>query len=497
LVPSILQRLFKRKTPPAPPQTAATAELPPSATTGSLSDATAPHAFDTAYAAAADCAAARDFGRAIQYCDQAIALDPARPEPYYRRANALRNVGRLDEAVAGYEEAIARKPNYAHAYCNRGAALQSLGRVDSALSSYDRAIALDPTDAMSHYNRALLMQECFRWEEALASYGRAIELDPQFSDAHYNRSMAQLFLGDFESGWRGYEWRWANAHRLGIGEVRSFAGRRWLGAESLTGKCILLYGEGGLGDTLQFCRYGTSCARLGATVILEVPQVLRQLLGSLEGVSQVISSGSPLPPFDYYCPLLSLPLAFKTTLESIPAPAGYLRADQTRLAQWRAQLGERRRPRVGLVWSGNPNNPIDARRSIPLGEWLAQLPVGFDYFRLQTQVRDADRAVLDSNPRVISFDDSLLDFDNTAALCGCMDVIITVDTSLAHLAGALGHRTWVLLPRTPDFRWMDNREDTPWYPTLKLYRQTAAGDWSTVFERVAADLCSEFPGDQA
>jgi Tfp pilus assembly protein PilF len=492
-VSSIFQRLFRREAPPSsPPQTAADDGLPPSATSWPRSDAGAQRAFDAACAAAADCAEARDFERAIQFYERAIALDPARADPYYKRANALRNVGRLEEAIAGYEEAIARKADYAHAYCNQGVALQSLGRMDSALISYDRAIALDPTDLMAHYNRALLMQDCSRWDEALASYGRAIDLNPRFPDAQYNRSMAQLFLGDFESGWRGYEWRWANAHRLGIGEPRSFAGRRWLGEDTLKGERILLYAEGGLGDTLQFCRYGTSCARLGATVILEVPEVLRQLLGSLEGVSQVISAGSPLPPFEYHCPLLSLPLAFKTTVETIPAPGAYLRADQTKVAQWRARLGERRRPRVGLVWSGNPNNPIDARRSVRLTDWLAQLPAGFEYFRLQTQVREPDRAVLESNPQVISFDDSLLDFENTAALCGCMDVIVTVDTSLAHLAGALGHRTWVLLPRTPDFRWMRDREDSPWYPTLKLYRQTVAGDWSSVFNRVAADLCREF-----
>jgi hypothetical protein len=450
------------------------------------------HTFDSACSAAADCAAARDFERAVRFYDRAIALDPACAEPYYKRANALRNVGRLEEAVAGYEEAIVRRSDYAHAYCNRGVALQGLGRMDSALISYDRAIALDATDVMAHYNRALLLQDCSRWDEALASYGRAIDLNPQFADAQYNRSMAQLFLGDFESGWRGYEWRWANAHRLGIGEARSLAGHRWLGEDTLVGKHILLYAEGGFGDTLQFCRYGTSCARLGATVILEVPEALRQLLGSLEGVSQVLSAGSPLPPFDYHCPLLSLPLAFKTTIETIPASAAYLRADQTTVAQWRERLGERRRPRVGLVWSGNPNNPIDARRSVRLAEWLAQLPSGFEYFRLQTQVREQDLAVLDSNPQVISFDDSLLDFENAAALCGCMDVIVTVDTSLAHLAGALGHRTWVLLPRTPDFRWMRDREDSPWYPSLKLYRQTIAGDWSNVFDQVAADLCREF-----
>jgi Flp pilus assembly protein TadD len=449
-------------------------------------------AFDAAYAAAADHAAAQDYERAILLYDQAIALNPALAEPHYKRANAVRVVGRLQEALAGYDRAIERNADHAHAHCNRGVVLQMLGRREAALLSYDRAVSLDATDAMCHYNRALLMQECGRWSEALASYDRAVELDPQFADAQYNRSMAQLFLGDFESGWRGYEWRWVNAQRLGIGEARTFAGRRWFGEESIAGKRILLYSEAGLGDTLQFCRYAASCARLGAKVILEVPGILRELLGSLEGASQVIGAGSPLPPFEFHCPLLSLPLAFKTTLDSIPASAAYLRADQTKISQWRARLGERRRPRVGLVWSGNPNNPIDVRRSILLADWLEQLPTGLEYYRLQTQMRDADRVALESDPRIISFGDDLLDFDNTAALCMCMDVVVTVDTSLAHLAGALGRRTWLLLPQTPDFRWMRDRPDSPWYPSLKLYRQTAAGDWSGVFERVAADLRGGF-----
>jgi lipoprotein NlpI len=447
---------------------------------------------DEINAAAAKRAAAQDYESAILLYDQAIALEPTRCDPHYKRANALRIVGRLEEALAGYDRAIERNADYAHAYCNRGVVLQSLGRPEAALQSYDRTIALDPTDVMAHYNRALVMQDCSRWDEAMRSYDRAIELNPRFADAQYNRSMLQLFLGDFERGWRGYEWRWANARRLGIGDARAFAAPRWLGEESIAGKRILLYAEAGLGDTLQFCRYATSCGRQGATVVLEVPEVLRQLLGSVEGVSQVIGAGSPLPPFDYHCPLLSLPLAFRTTVATIPSPASYLRADQLRVAQWRERLGTRRSPRIGLVWSGNPNNPIDARRSIRLADLVAQLPTGYEYFRLQTQVRDTDRSALESNPQIVSFDDDLLDFDNTAALCMCMDLVVTIDSSLAHLAGALGHRTWVLLPQIPDFRWMRDREDSPWYPSVKLYRQTVAGNWRSVFDRVAADLHSEF-----
>lgn len=447
--------------------------------------------FDAIYAQAIACVSAQDLERAIELFDRAIALDPSRAEAYYKRANVLKDLGRHDAAIASYDQAIARRPDYAHAYCNRGVVEQALGRAEAALFSYARAIALDRTDFMAPYNRALLMQDCSKWEEALADYDRAIALNPQFADALYNRSMAQLFLGDFEAGWRGYEWRWANAQRLGIGEARSFAQPRWHG-EDIAGKRLLLYAEAGLGDTLQFCRYVPLCARADATVILEVQAPLVSLLERLEGVSRVIAAGGVLPTFDYQSPLLSLPLAFKTKLDTIPAPRSYLRADDQRLEQWQARLGPRKRPRIGLVWSGNPHNPLDARRSIRLADWIGYLPIEFEYYRLQTHVRDADRAALESAFSILSFDDALLDFENTAALCMCLDVVITVDTSVAHLAGALGLRTWVLLAHTPDFRWLRDRDDSPWYPSLKLYRQATVGDWSGVFERVAADLLREF-----
>jgi tetratricopeptide (TPR) repeat protein len=477
-MPSIFQTLFR-----GTKQTAMAAASP--------APQAPPIEFDAIYAQAVACVSAQNLERALELFDQAVALDPARAEPYYKRANVLKDMGRHGAAIAGYDQAIARRPDYAHAYCNRGVVEQALGRVEAALSSYGRAIALDPTDFMAPYNRALLMQDCSRWEEALADYDRAIALNPQFADALYNRAMAQLFLGDFEAGWRGYEWRWVNARRLGIGEARRFTQPRWLG-EDLSGRLLLLYSEAGLGDTLQFCRFVPLCARLGATVILEAQAPLAGLLERLEGVSQVVTPDSTLSTFDYQSPLLSLPLAFRTTLDTIPAPASYLRADEARMAQWRTRLGPRSKPRIGLVWSGNPRNAIDVRRSIALADWIGHLPVEFEYYRLQTQVREPDRAVLDSSSLIISFDDALLDFENTAALCACLDLVITVDTSLAHLAGALGQRTWVLLAHTPDFRWLRDRPDSPWYPSLKLYRQAAAGDWIGVFERIAADLRREF-----
>jgi hypothetical protein len=369
---------------------------------------------------------------------------------------------------------------------------QALGLTAEALSSYARAIELDPRDAMPHYNRALLLQEESRWEEALESYDRAVAINPEFADAQYNRALALLFLGDFERGWRSYEWRWKNARRLVIGEQRRFAQPLWLGEESIAGKRLLLHSEAGLGDTLQFCRYAPLAAALGATVYIEVQPPLVRILSNLEGVQPPIAKGSPLPEFDYHCPMMSLPLAFKTTLDTIPSAPKYLHTDKAKVAHWRTLLGDRSRPRIGLAWSGNPNNTIDQRRSIRLTEWAAYLPSGCQYFSLQKDVREADRAALDSSPFIVSFGDGMLDFVSVAALCECMDLVISVDTSLAHLGGALGLRTWVLLPSTPDWRWLRDREDSPWYATVKLYRQKTAGDWNEVLSRVAADLHREF-----
>jgi hypothetical protein len=448
--------------------------------------------FDELYVQATQAAAREDFDRAIELYDQAIALKPLGAEAYYKRGNAQKNLGRLDAALASYSLAIERRPDYAHAYCNRGVVEHALGLMAAALSSYDQAISHDAADAMAHYNRALLMQDCSRWNEALADYNAAISLDPQFANAQYNRSLALLFTGDWQNGWRGFEWRWKNAQRLSIGESRNFKQPLWLGEESLAGKSLLLYSEGGLGDTVQFCRYAPMCAALGATVLLEVQPPLLGLLADLQGVSQLIAAGDVLPPFDYQCPLMSLPLAFKTTLDTISSAPQYLHTDKAKVAHWRTLLGDRSRPRVGLAWSGNPNNTIDQRRSIRLAEFAAYLPSHCQYFSLQKDVREADRKVLDSSPSIVSFGDGMLDFVSVAALCECMDLVISVDTSLAHLGGALGLRTWVLLPSTPDWRWLRDREDSPWYATVKLYRQKTAGDWNAVLSRVAADLHREF-----
>lgn len=418
----------------------------------------------------------------------AASPEPAPAVAHYRQGNTLRGAGRLEEALASYDAAVALDPGYAHAWCNRGVVLQALGLQDRALASFDRAIGLDPRDAMAHYNRALLLQEAERWDDALSGYDQAIAADPQFADAQYNRALALLYRGDFARGWQAFEWRWKIARRLSIGERRDYAEPPWRGAESLAGRRILLHAEGGFGDTLQFCRYATVLAERGATVMLEVQEALVGLLGRMPGVTSVHAQGSPLPPFDFQCPLLSLPLACATTPDAIPGPSPYLAADAALIGQWEARLGPRTQPRIGLVWSGNPNNWIDHRRGVSLADWVPHLPPGFAYYRLQKDVREADRATLAATPAIHSFDDGFPDFDSTAALCACMDAVISTDTSVLHLAGALGRPTAALLSAVPDWRWLQGRPDCPWYPTMRLYRQDAPGDWLPVLRRVAADL---------
>jgi tetratricopeptide (TPR) repeat protein len=448
---------------------------------------------ESLYEQALRAGSAQDFLLSARLLDRVIELDPNHVEAYYKRGNALKNLGQLQAAVASYDQAIAHKPDYAYAHCNRGVVQQALGLNAEALASYDLAVAYDPNDALTRYNRALLLQELSRWDEAIASYEQAIAINPQYIDARYNLSLALLYCGDWEQGWQGYETRWENASRLGMGERRDFAEPLWLGQQSIAGKRLLLHSEGGLGDTLQFCRYAVLAFARGATVYLEVQSPLRDLVAKLDGVSEIFTKGSALPAFDYHCPMMSLPLAFRTTLDTVPPPAKPLQIDKTRGTRWASLCASRERLRIGLVWSGNPNNANDQRRSIRLADWAPLLPREYQYFRLQKDVRKEDSAAIKQGAFINSADADVQDFLHIAALCRCMDLVISVDTSIAHLSGTLGIPTWVLLPFISDWRWQREREDSPWYPSMRLIRQRSSGDWLDVFERVARDLRNEYP----
>ena len=327
-------------------------------------------------------------------------------------------------------------------------------------------------------------------DAALASYDKAIELKPDYADALFHKSLALLLAGNFRQGWEFYEWRLKRENPASPRRV--FPRPLWLGSQSISGKTILLHSEQGLGDSIQFCRYAVFVAGLGARVILEVEPPLFGLFNKLAGVSELVIKGNPLPDFDYHCPLLSLPFAFKTDLGTIPCARHYLKCPPDKLEHWKSRLGEKNGPRVGLAWNGNVMHMNDGSRSIPLSALTRHLPEGFTYVSLQKEIREIDKSTLESSANIFHYGEELNDFTDTAALCKLMDVVISVDTSVAHLSGALGKPTWVLLPFSPDWRWMLDRDDSPWYPDIRLFRQQKPNDWSEAIERIISSLQSAY-----
>ena len=404
---------------------------------------------------------------------------------------ALRALDRHREALASYDRAIALKPSFANAHFNRGNVLGSLTRHVEAVESYQRAIALKPDYASAHYNRGNALGDLLRHREAIESYRKAIALKPDDAKAHWNLAISYLTLGEFALGWKEHEWRWREEQRAG--HRRTFAPPLWLGQYPLDGKTILLHGEQGLGDTLQFCRYVELVAALGAKVVLEVQPPLASLLRSLDGAAAVVAHGAGLPDFDYHCPLMSLPLAFQTGLQNVPASIPYIRSEPRQVAIWSRRLGERTRPRIGLAWSGSATHRNDQKRSIPLSEVLPLLVDEIEWVSLQTEVRPADAALLAAGTSLRHFGAEMADFSDTAAVAELMDLVIAVDTSAAHLAGAMGKPVWILLPFNPEWRWMLDRGDSPWYPTARLIRQSAPGDWASVIQAVRQAATTALP----
>jgi tetratricopeptide (TPR) repeat protein len=365
-----------------------------------------------------------------------------------------------------------------------------LYRYDEALASYSLALQICPDHAPAHHARALALQYLQRFDEALVGYQRAQQIKPSYAEAHFGEGVCRLLAGDFKEGWPKYEWRW---------RLKDFAAARplfaqpaWLGREDVRGKTVLLHAEQGLGDTLHFCRYAPVLVEMGARVVLRVQAPLQTLLGSLKGVSQVVSEWEPLPEFDFHCPLLSLPLALNTAvLSDIPAPSSYLWADPEQIQYWQEKLGKAHKPKVGLVWSGNSKYKNDRHRSLPFNELKALFDLDLEFVSLQKEVKPSEMNALQASP-VLQVAEELQDFSDTAALVSLLDRVITVDTSVAHLAGALGKPVWILLPYAPDFRWLVGRNDSPWYPTAQLFRQPAFGDWSSVIADLKNALLADF-----
>jgi tetratricopeptide (TPR) repeat protein len=425
-----------------------------------------------------------DAPRAVALIGAALRIHPEMPQAYNTLAAALLSLKDYAGALHNSERALVLRPAFTEAHNNRGVALSEMGRFADALEAFARARAHNPDYILTHHNEGTALRQIHRHDAALENFARAIVLKPDYAESHWEAALTRLQMGDYTQGWRGYEWRW-RTQSLGAA-ARVFPQPLWLGETPIANKTVLIHGEQGLGDTIQFCRYAKDLADMGARVVLEVQRPLAALLRGLEGTSDVIAQGDALPAFDLHCPLMSLPLAFGTTVETIPARDAYVRAPEDKVRAWRTKLGEKTRPRIGLVWSGNPDHRDDRNRSIPLRDFAAMLPEGLDYISLQTELRADDAAALADLAHIKRVD--ITDFGDTAALCALMDIVLTVDTSVAHLAGALGRPVWLLLSFTPDWRWLLEREDSPWYPSAKLYRQTLRGDWRSVFARVRGDL---------
>jgi tetratricopeptide (TPR) repeat protein len=475
---------------------------------------------------------------ALSCCDRALTINPACPEAFFLRGCLLGDGPRVELALQAYDQALSLRPDYAEAHSNRGILLYQLSRFDQALESFDAAVRLRPRLAEAHTNRGIVLQDLGRFEEALASFDHALVINPdlveahsnrghilgqlqrmkeaiasydvaiakssrlhgsEYAGAHYSRSMALLLTGDFENGWQEHEWRWRTPQGRFFMSPRASALPCWLGQLPIAGKTLLLRAEQGLGDTLQFCRYAPILANMGARVLLEAPGPLQTLLRSLPGVERVVVESDPDPEADFFTPIMSLPLALKTTESSIPSNVPYLKAEDVRVRKWAETLGRKVKPRVGIVWSGGfrPNQPrlwsVNRRRNVAL-EALAPLRhPEIEFYSLQKgQPAESELAELNARrwigPDLKDHTAALTDFAETAALIENLDLVISVDTSTAHLTGALGKPVWLLNRFDTCWRWMQSRTDSPWYPTLRLYRQTNPGDWDQVVGNVATDL---------
>ena len=426
------------------------------------------------------------FDEAMQDYEKALSLRPDHVDAFVNLGNTYKALKHFDKALQSFNKAISLKPDHVEAFINRGVALKELGRSDEAMQDYEKALSLRPdhVDALNNWGNAL--QELGRFDEAMANFDKAISLKPDHAGAHWNKSLLLLRQGKFTLGWELYEWRWKR--KSFSSPVRKLSKPLWLGKEDLNGKTILLHWEQGLGDTIQFSRYAKEVAKLGCKTILEVQKPLFEIMKSVEGVDELIAYGADLPPFDFYCPLMSLPLALGTTLETIPSPISYIRNADDKLSKWSDRLGLKSKPRIGVVWSGSVGHKNDHNRSIPLERMLGVVPEGYELVSLQKEVREADLNTLEQSERLRHFGAELDDFADTAALCELMDVIVSVDTSVAHLAGALGKPVKLMLPYNSDFRWLLDRTDSPWYPSVTLFTQGSDMLWGPVFEKINIEL---------
>ena len=432
---------------------------------------------------------------ALAACERAIEIRPGLAEAHNARGLLLGEASRPLEAIESFDRAIAINPEFGAAYGNRGAMLKRLDRFDEALASLDRAVEVKPGAAVLQFNRARMYRDLKRFDEAAAGYDAAIVAKPDYAEAHTSKAELLLLRGDYARGWELYEWRYNS--KLRPKEPLFADCPLWTGEQDVSGKTVVIRPEVGFGDDIMFVRYAKRVQQLGANVVVYAPPALAELFRSLGPGIAVVQVGDPLPSIDLQCPVMGLPRAFGTTLQTIPAEVPYLAADPQRVEMWRKKLGPATGPRIGLMWSGKGNRNIDRtalrRRSMPAQALQPLVDLPFEFHALQKEFTEDDSRTPGILKNIVTHESELHDFADTAALIEQMDLVISIDTSVAHLAGALGKPLWVALPYSVDYRWMVEGPTTPWYPTAALFRQSTPGDWLDVTRAMAERLAQQFP----
>jgi len=431
----------------------------------------------------------RRWNEALASYQRALDLRPDYAEALNNRGAVLRELRRWDEALRDYRRALALRPDYAEAFSNLGLALKEMNLPAEALGNIDRALELRPGFPEAANNRGFVLHDLGRWDEALASYQSAIDARADYAEPRWNMSLLHLLRGEYTRGWDLFEWRWKTEDIAP--QFRAFEEPLWLGKEDIAGKTVLIHSEQGLGDTIQYARYVHEVIERGAHVVFETPAALQSLMTSSFPLGRVVARNAPGVEFELQVPLASLPLAFGTTVDTIPARVPYLAVEDARQREWNERLGPRTKARVGIAWAGNPAQRNDHNRSMAFRHFAPLLGMDFEFHCLQKDLRAGDGEALAHLKHVRRWDSELRDFADTAALANALDLVISVDTSIAHLAGALGRPTWILLTRMADYRYFLDREDSPWYPTARLFRQARVGDWDAVIERVRAALAEK------
>ena len=427
------------------------------------------------------------FAEALRICDTVLAARPGFGPVIFEKGLILAGTTEYADAIVAFERAMALHHLVDACHYNIGNCLKDMDRLPEARDAYRRAIALRPDYPEAFNNLGDVLGRLHQPLDALAAFEQAAAIKPDFADAYWNAAQYRLQIGDYARGWRLYEWRWKTPQFAS--KCRSFREPLWLGDSDIAGKSILVWCEQGFGDMLLSVRYVPMVAARGARVILQVPAALQRLFERIPGLAAVGAASAELPAFDVQCPMMSLPLAFRTTLETIPADIPYLHADPARVANWRERLAALPGLKVGLVWAGSPTYPLDGRRSMALAQMA---PFGtlrdVTFVSLQKDAPGQQARQPPAGLTLHDWTDELRDFDDTAALITALDLVISVDTALVHLTGALGKPVWVLDRNDSEWRWLIGRDDSPWYPTVRLFRQPQPGDWASVVERALAEL---------